>query len=132
MHDLHLNEEMDAKMPSHAQHNNQVRVQNMYLSNMTMQYSNSHAGYNTQVQADTHSFPHSAQFSFGPCVTSFAHPFSVFDALCSPQGDSFGKSMASNNAGFPYEYREAFPSTSMSDNSNTLFHGLPLDPNANY
>jgi hypothetical protein len=38
MHDLCPSKEMDAKMPSHEQHNDHVLVQNMYPSNMPMQY----------------------------------------------------------------------------------------------
>jgi hypothetical protein len=125
MHDLRLNEEMDAKMPSHARHNDQALVQNMYPSNMPMHYSTSHAGYNFPV----FQYPHPAQYSVGSRhVPSFAHPLYVFDAPCPPQDDRFAVPMTSNNAGFPDEYEGAFPFTPMSD--NRPFHGLPLDLNA--
>ena len=122
MHDLR--EEMDAKM------NDQVLVQNIYPRNMPMQSSTIPV---LQHPEDTHSFPHSAQSSFGSeNVPRFAHPFSVIDIHCPLQGDSFAVPMASNNAGFPYVYEGAFPSTPMSGHSNRSFHGLPLDPNAYY
>jgi hypothetical protein len=135
MYGLRLNEEMDAKMPSHARHNDQVLVQNMYPSNMLMQYPASHAGYNFPVfqhQEDAHSFPHSTESSFGSHVPGFAHSFSVSNAPCPSQDDRFAVPMASINAGFPYEYEGASPLTPMSGDSNRPFHGLPLDPNANY
>jgi hypothetical protein len=125
MHDLRLNEEMDAKMPSHARHNDQALVQNMYPSNMPMHYPTSHAGYNFPV----FQYPHPAQYSVGSRhVPSFAHPLYVFDAPCPPQDDRFAVPMAYNNAGFFDEYEGAFPLTPMSD--NRPFHGLPLDLNA--
>jgi hypothetical protein len=135
MHGLRVNEEMDAKIPIHTQHNDQVLVRNMYQSNMPMQYPTSHAGYNFPVfqhQEDAHSFPHSAESSFGSHVPGFAHSFSVCNAPCPSQDDRFAVHMASINAGFPYEYEGASPLTPMSGDSNRPFHGLPLDPNANY
>jgi hypothetical protein len=128
MYGIRLNEEMDANMPSYARQIDQVHK---YPSNLPMQYS----GYNFPVfqhQEDTHS-PHSAQSSFGSeHVPSFAHPLSVFDAPCPPQDDGFAVPMASNNAGFPYEYKGAFMFKTVSNHSNGSFHGLPHDPNANY
>jgi hypothetical protein len=120
MHGLRVNEGMDAKMPIHTQHNDQLPVGNMYPSNMPMQYPTSHAGYNFPVFQDAHPFPHSAESSFGSHVPCFAQSFFVFDP------------MASINAGFPYEYEEASPLTPMLGDSDRPFHGLPLDPNANY
>ena len=126
---------MDAKVPSHTRHNDQVLVQNTYPSNMPMQYVTSHAGYNFPVfqhQEDTHS-PYSPQFSFGSGhVPSFAHPLSVFDASCPPHDDRFIVPIASNNAGFPYDYEGASPSRPTSDHSDRPFHGLPLSTNPNY
>jgi hypothetical protein len=135
MHGLRVNEEMDAKIPIHTQHNDQVLFRNMYPSNIPMRYPTSHADYNFPVlqhQEDAHPFPHSAKSSFDSHVPGFAHSFSVFNAPCPSQYDRFAVPMASINAGFPYEYDGASPLTPMSGDSNRPFHGLPLDPNVNY
>jgi hypothetical protein len=118
MYGLHLGDtiDMDVKVshrdPYHDQA--QAQAQNAFPPSQPMQYSTSHAGFNSNVlraHQDEAPFAGSAQSSFAPGPTpSFEQSFSMFDAPYHPQAGvgSFTNSMNAGDTGFPYNY-EMFP-----------------------
>ncbi|KAF2128315.1 hypothetical protein P153DRAFT_34700 [Dothidotthia symphoricarpi CBS 119687] len=110
-----------------------------------MQYTSSHANYNThlyQPLTSTSSFSHSAPSSFAPLpapdlVNSFQ--MAMFDGPYSTQVHqaSFLPPIGqSNTHGYPYEYDTMFTPTTMNmtvspTDVHTGFHGLPMDYNTN-
>lgn len=135
--DLHLGEGMDMSMDVKGgdamQYHDPAMIRNMFALSQPMQYSNTHPGYINQVfppQETAGSFCNSAQSSFSTAAApGYANPFHLFNAPYSPQVGhaAFGASMASNHAGFPYEYEGVFPPTTMLGNADGSFHGLPHD-----
>jgi hypothetical protein len=133
MHGLHLSDtmDMDVKVSQRSPYHDQAQaqVQNGFPHTQPMQYSTSHAGFNSnvfRVHQDEASFAGSAQSSFAPGPTpSFEQSFTMFDAPYHPEAGvgSFTNSMNGGNTGFPYNY-EMFPPTSMSAPIG-FFNGLP-------
>ncbi|KAF1850924.1 uncharacterized protein K460DRAFT_400958 [Cucurbitaria berberidis CBS 394.84] len=109
----------------------QSLLRTIYSLNQPMQYSSSHAGYMNQVfqtEDDINSFSDAVQSSFDPgSAPCYANPFPAFPTPYSSQAgnSAFGASMASNNAGFPYEYDGVFPPTPVVALGTASFHGLP-------